>query len=376
MPDSPATPATPAASSAPAAPAPSPALPSPSSPLACWKKGFRHYAEFRGCASRAEFWWFMALPLLALIPALAGYILTDWLHIPDTRLSIYGDALTILLWAALIVPCAAAAFRRLHDTGRSGFWVLSLLLPFGLGHLIFFYLTLGESKTAGNKYCRRPGAPPANAPATAGDTPEKPFTPFYLYWLISLRKLTTLAGRASRAEFWSFFLLSVLLFLPLGYSMIDVDSNPLGFYVSPSRQILAYTTHPQDALILLAHACFNPTFYFFYQSGELSMLSLELLATVAGFNILFNIPVAVRRLHDSNLSGKFILIPILIFIVTFVLVFLLRLIPGDMAPYVTYLAMASNLMDLFSILFLSMMLLKSSSGANDYGVLPQKITVS
>lgn len=39
----------------------------------------------------------MALPLLALIPALAGYILTDWLHIPDTRLSIYGDALTILL---------------------------------------------------------------------------------------------------------------------------------------------------------------------------------------------------------------------------------------------------------------------------------------
>ena len=376
MPDSPATPATPAASSAPAAPAPAPALPSPSSPLACWKKGFRHYAEFRGCASRAEFWWFMALPLLALIPALAGYILTDWLHIPDTRLSIYGDALTILLWAALIVPCAAAAFRRLHDTGRSGFWVLSLLLPFGLGHLIFFYLTLGESKTAGNKYCRRPGAPPANAPATAGDTPEKPFTPFYLYWLISLRKLTTLAGRASRAEFWSFFLLSVLLFLPLGYSMIDVDSNPLGFYVSPSRQILAYTTHPQDALILLAHACFNPTFYFFYQSGELSMLSLELLATVAGFNILFNIPVAVRRLHDSNLSGKFILIPILIFIVTFVLVFLLRLIPGDMAPYVTYLAMASNLMDLFSILFLSMMLLKSSSGANDYGVLPQKITVS
>lgn len=317
----------------------------------------------------------MALPLLALIPALTGYILTDWLRIPDTRLSVYGDGLTILLWAALIVPCAAAAFRRLHDTGRSGFWILSLLLPFGLGHLIFFYLTLGESKTDGNKYCRRTGAPPATTNATSGEKPEKPFTPFYLYWLISLRKLTTLTGRASRAEFWSFFLLSVLLFLPLGYSMIDVDSNPLGFYVSPSEQILAYTTHPQDALILLAHACFNPTFYFFYQSGELSMLSLELLAAVAGLNILFNIPVAVRRLHDSNLSGNFILIPIFIFIVTFALVFLLRLIPEDMAPYVTYLSMISNLMDLFSILFLSMMLLKSSSGANDYGVLPQKITV-
>ena len=104
-----------------------------------------------------------------------------------------------------------------------------------------------------------------------------------------------LGGRASRTEFWSFFLLSVLLFLPLGYSMIDVDSQPAGFYVSPSLQILLYAAHPQDALILLAHSCFNPTFYFFYQSGELSMLSLELLAAVAGLNILFNLPVAVRR---------------------------------------------------------------------------------
>ena len=75
----------------------------------------------------------MALPLLALIPALAGYILTDWLHIPDTRLSIYGDALTILLWAVLFIPSISAAFRRLHDTGRSGLWLFSLSFPSGWG---------------------------------------------------------------------------------------------------------------------------------------------------------------------------------------------------------------------------------------------------
>lgn len=318
----------------------------------------------------------MALPILALLPALAGYMLTHWLHVPDTRLSVYGDALTLLLWAGLLVPCAAAAFRRLHDTGRSGFWILFLLLPFGLGHLIFFYLTLGESKTDGNKYRLHPETRPANTAAPAAEGKKQAFTPCYLYWLISLRKLNTTEGRASRAEFWSFFLLSALLFLPLGYSMIDVDSNPLGFYVSPSRQILLYASHPQNTLILLAHACFNPSFYFFYQSGELSMLSLELLAAVAGLNILFNLPVAVRRLHDSNLSGKFILIPILIFIVTFLQILLLRLIPEDMTPYLRYLGMASNLMELLSILFLSMMLLKSSPGINKYGALPQKITVS
>jgi uncharacterized membrane protein YhaH (DUF805 family) len=47
-----------------------------------------------------------------------------------------------------------------------------------------------------------------------------------------------------------------------------------------------------------------------------------------------------------------------------------------MALYLDYLGMVSSLMDLLSILFLSMMLLKSSPGPNEYGVLPQKMTVS
>lgn len=350
-------------------------------PLDCWKKGFLQYAEFRGCASRSEFWWFLALPLLALVPALAGYIITDWLRIPDQRISIYGDALTILLWAALILPCLAVTFRRLHDTGRSGFWALVLLIPFGLGRLFFFYLTLGESKTEDNKYCRKTAgqkAPAAaDAPQAAAASPAaRPFTPFYIYWLISLRKLTTGVGRASRAEFWSFFLLSLFLFLPLGYNMVDYGSTPLHPYLSPSSEILLYATHPQDTLILLAHACFNPTFYFFYQSGDLGMLSFELLIGVAGFNILFNAAVAVRRLHDGNLSGKFILIPIYIFVTSILIIILLRTIPGDMAPYVPYLTLYSNLMDLLSILFLSMMLIKGTDGPNRYGTLPEKIAVS
>lgn len=367
MPDDPA--------SSPSSSAPSPAS---SSPLSCWKKGFLHYVDFRGCSTRPEFWWFMALPLLSLIPALAGYIVTDWLHIPDARVSVYGDALTILLWAALLLPCLAVAFRRLHDTGRSGFWLLTLLLPFGFGHLIFFYLALGETRTEGNKYGRHSPAQTEDTAASHSARPRhgQPLTPFYLYWFISLRKLTTLAGRASRAEFWSFFLLSLFLFLPLGYSMVDVDSRIVHPYVAPSLEILTYTTHPQDALILLAHACFNPTFYFFYQSGELSALSLELLIGVAVLNILFNIPVTVRRLHDSSLSGKFIFIPLGVFITSSLAIILLRVIPADITPYLSYLALGSNLMDLCSILFLSMMLLPGSSGPNRYGVPLDKTTVS
>ena len=146
-----------------------------------------------------------------------------------------------------------------------------LLLPFGLGRLFFFYLTLSESKTENNKYR---GTLPYRHPRRRNrNRPPSRSRPFYLYWLISLRKLTTTEGRASRAEFWSFFLLSLFLFLPLGTTWWTTTAQSCIRIFSPSREILLYITQPQDALILLAHACFNPTFYFFYQSGDLSTLS-------------------------------------------------------------------------------------------------------
>ena len=49
---------------------------------------------------------------------------------------------------------------------------------------------------------------------------------------------------------------------------------------------------------------------------------------MAGFNILFNAAGATRRLHDGNLSGQFILIPFCIFIISVLLIILLRVIPG------------------------------------------------
>ena len=84
----------------------------------------------------------------------------------------------------------------------------------------------------------------------------------------------------------------------------------------------------------------------------------------------------VRRLHDGNLSGQFILIPFCIFIISVLLIILLRVIPGDITPYLPYLTLCSNLMDQLSILFLAMMLIKGTPGPNRYGILPQKITVS
>ena len=98
------------------------------SPVDWAKRPLQKYADFSGRAPRAEYWWYV----LALIVA---YIV---LSIVESILSInrmiagaYGP-LTALLWLATLVPSIAVAVRRLHDTNRTGWWILLPVVPYGL----------------------------------------------------------------------------------------------------------------------------------------------------------------------------------------------------------------------------------------------------
>ncbi|OHV83715.1 DUF805 domain-containing protein [Rhizobium sp. LCM 4573] len=85
--------------------------------------GFRKFAVFSGKAGRSEFWWFA-------IFVFAGYVLFDlldglifgWPQGADRQLGIFG----ILFRLITIVPLVAATWRRLHDAGKSGWY---LVLP-------------------------------------------------------------------------------------------------------------------------------------------------------------------------------------------------------------------------------------------------------
>jgi uncharacterized membrane protein YhaH (DUF805 family) len=74
----------------------------------CLKK----YATFSGVATRPEYWWFVLFEFVgSIIFSLTGVV-----------------ALRVLWALALLVPGLAVAVRRLHDTGRSGWWILTGLL--------------------------------------------------------------------------------------------------------------------------------------------------------------------------------------------------------------------------------------------------------
>ena len=95
------------------------------------------YVTFSGRASRSEFWYFYLFYVLVLIGA---YIVGRF------------SPLVLLLIAnfVLLLPFYAAGCRRLHDTGRSGWWIL--LLFAGPGVIVLIVWWIQEPKEEGSKY--------------------------------------------------------------------------------------------------------------------------------------------------------------------------------------------------------------------------------
>ncbi|MBD2750097.1 DUF805 domain-containing protein [Microvirga sp. BT688] len=92
------------------------------------------YATFTGRAQRSEYWYFFLVMVLANIVA----------SVLDSV--IFGDIPVLYLIAtlALLVPSIAAGVRRLHDTDKSGWWLLLGLVPFvGAIVLIVFFCQRG-----------------------------------------------------------------------------------------------------------------------------------------------------------------------------------------------------------------------------------------
>ena len=119
------------------------------------------YATFSGRAPRPEFWWwtlavFLALLILGLIESLLLAPLLGF-GIGDEDA---GQPLSALASLALILPNLAVGARRLHDTGRTGWWLLIGLVPI-VGILVLIYFYVQPSDPGDNDY----GAPKPWAPA-------------------------------------------------------------------------------------------------------------------------------------------------------------------------------------------------------------------
>lgn len=113
-------------------------------------EALKKYAVFSGRARRKEYWLFMLFVWIVYI-VLAGVGAAA--HAP------YIVGLAVL---AFLLPAWAVAVRRLHDTGRSGWWLLIGIIPL-VGSIVLLVFNCTDSEAGVNKY----GPNPKEVPAVA-----------------------------------------------------------------------------------------------------------------------------------------------------------------------------------------------------------------
>lgn len=97
------------------------------SPIEWAKQPIQKYADFSGRAPRAEYWWYT----LALVVAYFVLSTVESIVGLEAMFALYGP-LTLLLMLATLVPGLAVTARRLHDTSRSGWWMLIAIVPYAI----------------------------------------------------------------------------------------------------------------------------------------------------------------------------------------------------------------------------------------------------
>ncbi|MEV4491766.1 DUF805 domain-containing protein [Micromonospora coxensis] len=129
------------------------------SPLDAIKSVLSQYAGFRGRARRSEYWWF------ALFSSLVGFVAGILDGALGTKLGSDPNStgvIGLIVTLALLLPSLAVSVRRLHDTDRSGWWLLIGLVPL-VGFIVLLVFFVKDGTQGSNRF----GADPKDAPHAA-----------------------------------------------------------------------------------------------------------------------------------------------------------------------------------------------------------------
>jgi uncharacterized membrane protein YhaH (DUF805 family) len=151
-------------------------------------KVLKQYADFSGRARRKEYWMFFLFNFLIFIIGLSvldvllafvllafrvsGFLFPSIIRLLDRLYILYIldrlyilHRLYVLLYAlAVLIPSLAVSVRRLHDIGKSGWWILITLIPL-VGGFWLFVLSLIEGHSCDNQYGKNPKKPESGAVA-------------------------------------------------------------------------------------------------------------------------------------------------------------------------------------------------------------------
>jgi uncharacterized membrane protein YhaH (DUF805 family) len=110
------------------------------------------YATFSGRAARPEYWWWVlaTIILFVVLGLVDGAVLA-----PMQGLEAFdptaGQPISLIASLGLLVPNLAVAARRLHDTDKSGWWLLLGLIPL-IGNLVLIFLLVQKGTEGANRF--------------------------------------------------------------------------------------------------------------------------------------------------------------------------------------------------------------------------------
>lgn len=104
----------------------------------------KKYAVFNGRSRRKEFWYF----------GLFSCVITVVLFTIDAEVGV-GPFLSGIYTLSILIPSIAVTMRRLHDTGRSGLWILVNLVPC-IGPFVLLFFLMQDSQPGDNQYGSNP----------------------------------------------------------------------------------------------------------------------------------------------------------------------------------------------------------------------------
>jgi len=120
------------------------------------------YIGFTGRARRSEYWWWVLFTVLvgfaaAILDGVLGTTLGD-----NSATGVIG----VIVNLALLLPTLAVAVRRLHDTDRSGWWLLIGLVPI-VGAIVLLVFFVLDSTPGTNRFGANPKERSLPAPGLA-----------------------------------------------------------------------------------------------------------------------------------------------------------------------------------------------------------------
>lgn len=135
-----------------------------------YTEALRKYAVFSGRSRRREYWVFALVNLIIsgvlgwldttlgtpTFP-IGGFGLPDSTNVPGAMPvgALTLGLLSLIYSLAVLIPGIAVTVRRLHDIGRSGWWLLIGLVPV-VGVIVLFVFTLLDSQPDANQYGPNP----------------------------------------------------------------------------------------------------------------------------------------------------------------------------------------------------------------------------